>query len=336
MSEQDRSWLARLIAGESLSRSEVAELFGRLMDGELEQPLQAALLVALAAKGETVDEISGAAEAMRARVRRVEHPFPDAVDTCGTGGDESGSFNLSTAAAIVTAAAGAVVAKHGNRAVSSASGSADVLEALGVRVETTPGEAARALEERGIAFLFAPAFHPAMRVVMPVRRALGVRTLFNLLGPLTNPAGVTRQVVGVYALDRVEPVGEVLHGLGTRHALVVHSLDGLDEISSSAPTRVAEVVPEGVTVDEIVPEEFGIERSEPGALEGGGPQENAERMRRLFAGEMGPLADAVALNAGAVLYVADRVETMSEGIERARRVLTDGRAQAKLDEMRGG
>lgn len=334
MSAADRPWLERLISGESLSRREMAEIFGRLMDGELEPPLQAALLVALAAKGETVDEMTGAAEAMRARVRRVEHAVADAVDTCGTGGDGSGSFNLSTAAAIVAAAAGAVVAKHGNRAVSSASGSADVLEALGVTVETTPREAARALAEHGIAFLFAPGFHPAMRQVMPVRRALGVRTLFNLLGPLTNPAGVRRQVVGVYALDRVGPVGEVLARLGTEHALVVHSLDGLDEISSGAPTRVAEVRAGEVSVREVVPEELGIERSEPGALAGGGPEENAELMRRLLAGESGPLADAVALNAGAVLYVAGRSETMAEGVDRARLTLADGRASAKLDQMR--
>ncbi len=233
--------LARWIARRDVSRQEVAAIFGRIMDGELGEPLIAALLVALAAKGETIEEIAGAVEAMRARARPVPHSRPEVVDTCGTGGDGRGTVNVSTAAAFVAAAGGAAVAKHGNRAISSRSGSADVLAALGVAIEVEPELSARQLDAIGLAFLFAPLHHPAMRTVAPVRRALGVRTVFNLVGPLTNPAGARRQVVGVFAEDRVEPVARVLAELGCDHALVVHGLDGLDEITTTAATTIAEV-----------------------------------------------------------------------------------------------
>lgn len=325
--------LRRLVAGDDLGRAEVADLFGRLMDGEIDDALKAGILVALAAKGEVVEELAGAAEAMRERVRAVPHRWDDLVDTCGTGGDGAGTFNISTAAAIVAASCGARVAKHGNRSVSSQCGSADVLEALGVAVESTPEQAAETLARVGISFLFAPGFHPAMREVMPVRRALGIRTLFNLLGPLTNPAGATRQLMGIYSLDLVEVVGHVLHGLGARHALVVHGHDGLDEITTTAPTRVAEVRPEGVEIHELEPESFGIVRADLESLRGGDAEANAATMRELFDGSTGALADAVCLNAGATLYVAGRSESIADGLASAREALASGAATGKLAEM---
>jgi anthranilate phosphoribosyltransferase len=336
MSFDPTALLRRLVAGEDLSRAEVADLFGRLMDGEIDDALKAGILVALAAKGEGIEELAGAAEAMRARVRAVPHRWDDLVDTCGTGGDGAGTFNISTAAAIVAASCGARVAKHGNRSVSSQCGSADVLEALGVSVESTPEQAAETLARVGISFLFAPGFHPAMREVMPVRRALGIRTLFNLLGPLTNPAGATRQLMGIYSLDLVEVVGQALHGLGAQHALVVHGHDGLDEITTSAPTRVAEVRPEGVEIYDLEPESFGIERADLGSLRGGDAEANAATMRELFDGNAGALADAVCLNAGATLYVAGRSGSIADGLQSARKAMTSGAAAGKLAEMVGG
>ncbi len=326
--------LRRLLARQNLEGAEVEALFGRLMDGELAESEMAALLVAMAMKGETVDEIVGAARAMRSRVREVPHSRPDVIDTCGTGGDGQGSFNVSTAAAFVAAAAGIAVAKHGNRAISSRSGSADVLAALGVPIEIAPEVSARQLDEIGLAFLFAPLHHPAMKAVAPVRRALGVRTIFNLLGPLTNPAGARRQVMGVFAADLVEPIACVLADLGAERALVVHGSDGLDEITTTGPTRVAEVGKGGVRVREVTPEELGVGRGRPADHAGGTPAENAATMRRLLAGEPGPLAELVAANAGAALYVAEEAEDLRSGVERARRILTSGAAAEKLSDLR--
>jgi anthranilate phosphoribosyltransferase len=328
--------LRRLVAGDDLTREEVTALFGRLMDGEVDETLQAGILVALAAKGEVVAEVVGAAEAMRARVRTVPHIFDDLVDTCGTGGDGLGTFNLSTAAAIVAAACGARVAKHGNRSVSSRCGSADVLEALGVRVDNTPEQAAEMLRTTGISFLFAPGFHPAMREVMPVRRALGIRTLFNLLGPLTNPAGAERQLMGIYSLDLVEVVGHVLRDLGSRHALVVHGHDGLDEITTTAATRVAEVRPDGVEVFDLTPEDFGISRVGLESLQGGDAEANAASMRSVLGGEPGALSDAVCLNSGATLYVAGLAGSIADGLRSAREAIASGAAASKLAEMVAG
>src|SRR5687768_8750776 len=248
-----RTALVRVTGGESLTREETEELFGQLMDGVVSETLKAALLVALRMKGEAVPEISGAAAAMRRRAIHIPHNRGDVVDTCGTGGDGRGTFNISTAAALVAAAAGAPVAKHGNRSVSSRSGSADVLAALGVRIEVEPALAGRALDELGIAFLFAPRLHPAMREVMPVRRELGVRTIFNLLGPLTNPAGARRQLMGVYAAELVPIVASVQAELGSEHALVVHG-DGLDEITTTGTTTVGEVRGGKVTLYQLEPE----------------------------------------------------------------------------------
>lgn len=329
-----RAALVRVTAGESLSREETEELFGQLMDGQVSETLKAALLIALRMKGEAVPEISGAAAAMRRRAIPIPHTRGDVVDTCGTGGDGRGTFNISTAAALVAAAAGAPVAKHGNRSVSSRSGSADVLAALGVKIDIAPEVAGRTLDAVGITFLFAPLLHPAMREVMPVRRELGLRTIFNVLGPLTNPAGARRQLMGVYAESLVEPIGHVLRDLGAEHALVVHGDDGLDEITTTGVTRVAEVRDGEVRCYQLTPENLGLRRARLSELAGGGPDENAAAMHRVFSGEEGPLADVTVLNAGAALYVAGLAPSIAEGIGMAREVLASGAAAGKLEALR--
>lgn len=331
---ETRDALNRLLEGGDLTRQETEELFGRLMDGELQDPVKAGFLVALRMKGETAAEIAGAASAMRHRALKIPHRRDGVVDTCGTGGDQRGTFNISTAAALVAAAAGAPVAKHGNRSVSSRSGSADVLAALGVDIQMPPLEAGRALEELGIAFLFAPILHPAMREVMPVRKSLGVRTVFNVLGPLTNPAGARRQLMGVYDEALVEPLARVLAELGSEHALVVHGLDGLDEITTTGPTRVGEVRDGAVRVYEIRPEELGLEPATLDDLVGGSPEDNARAMERVLAGEDGPLADVTAANAGAALLVGGVTESLGAGVERAREALSSGAAMEKLQALR--
>ena len=329
-----RLLLQRLIDREDLARADVAALFGRIMDGDVAESQIAALLIAFAMKGETTEEIAGAAQAMRARVRSVPHNRADVIDTCGTGGDGRGSFNISTAAAFVAAAGGAVVAKHGNRAVSSRSGSADVLAALGLTVDVAPETSARQLESIGIAFLFAPAHHPAMKAVVPVRRALAVRTLFNLLGPLTNPAGARRQLMGVYARDRVEPVARVLAALGCEHALVVHGDDGLDEITTTTTTFVAEVRDGEVQTYELTPEAAGVSRTSAEELAGGSADENALKLREVLSGGAGAIAEIVALNAGAALYIAARAGTIAEGVAQARKILASGAAISKLEALK--
>ncbi len=330
---QPNEALRRVLAREDLTREGTEALFGQLMDGELSEPMKAALLVGLAMKGEAVAEVAGAAAAMRGRVIRIPHSVERAVDTCGTGGDGKGTFNISTTAALVAAACGAPVAKHGNRSVSSRSGSADVLEALGVSIELTPEQAGRALAEVGIAFLFAPKLHPAMREVMPVRRELGVRTVFNILGPLTNPAGARRQVVGVFAPHLVELVGRVLLQLGSEHALVVHGSDGLDEITTTGPTRVAEVRSGEIRLYDLDPEELGVPRAKEEQLAGGSPEENAAAMAAVLGGEEGARSEITAINAGAALYVAGKAESLADGLESARACLADGRAQSKLEQL---
>jgi anthranilate phosphoribosyltransferase len=328
-----REALTRLLAGRALSRIEMEGLFGRLMDGEVSDVMKAALLTSLAAKGETIDEIAGAAAAMRRRVVRVAVRREGVVDTCGTGGDGRDTFNISTAAALVAAGAGVPIAKHGNRSVSSRSGSADLLEALGVDLDLQPEEAARALDEIGIAFLFAPRFHPAMAKVMAVRRELGVRTIFNILGPLTNPVGARRQVVGVFEDRLVELVAGVLLELGCDHALVVRGEDGLDELSTTGPSKVAEVSSGRIRCYGISPDELGIERATLEDLSGGGPAANAEQLRGLLAGESGPLQDITVLNAAAAIYVGGRVSDLADGIEVARESIRSGAAAAKLGEL---
>ena len=330
--------LQRVLAGGDLTRGETESVFGQLMDGAVSDPLKAALLVALRMKGESVAEIAGAAAAMRARVAPMRHHRDDAIDTCGTGGDGRSTVNISTAAAFVAAAGGVPVAKHGNRSVSSRSGSADVLAALGVDVEIGPEGAGAALDRVGIAFLFAPLFHPAMREVMGVRRELAARTVFNVLGPLTNPAGARRQVVGVYEASLVPRIAQVLADLGCVHALVVHGSDGLDEITTTGPTTVGEANADGkrgadVRVFEVTPEELGVERASLADLAGGAPEDNARAMRRVLAGEPGPLADVTAVNAGAALYAAGRAADLPAGVALARDILASGAAAEKLREL---
>jgi anthranilate phosphoribosyltransferase len=328
-----RQALQKITAGDDLSREETESLFGQLMDGELSDALKAGLLVGLRMKGEGVGEIAGAAAAMRRRVVTIPHRRTLVVDTCGTGGDGHGTFNISTAAAFVAAAGGAPVAKHGNRAVSSKSGSADVLTACGVDITVSPETAARALEEIGLAFLFAPALHPAMKEVMPIRHELGMRTIFNVLGPLTNPAGARRQVMGVYAEDLVERLARVLAQLGSEHALVVHGSDGLDEITTTGPTRVAEVRGGRVEVYTVTPADLGVETARLRDLAGGDPQTNAHQLRQVLGGAPGPLAEITAVNAGAALYVAGEVQSLPQGVERARALLADGAALAKMEAL---
>jgi anthranilate phosphoribosyltransferase len=339
--------LSRVIAKHDLPREVIEQLFGQLMDGELSDAQKSALLIALACKGESVDEIVGAASAMRARFVAIPHHLDDVIDTCGTGGDGTGSFNVSTAAALVAAGAGARVAKHGNRSISSRSGSADVLEQLGVALDLKPEDSGRCLSEVGLAFLFAPAHHPAMREVMPVRRDLGVRTLFNVLGPLTNPAGARRQLMGVYSRDLVVKVAEVLLELGSEHALVVHG-GGLDEIALSGKTLVGEVKDGRVDSYTVAPEDFGLTRRGVEAIAGGDPAHNAQLLGQLLAGERGPalegpgtegpdleaIRDITLLNAGAALYVAGRAESIAEGIETARSALDSGDALRALERLR--
>ena len=326
--------LREVLARRDLDRGAMRDLMGRLMDGELSDIYKAALLAALATKGEAASEIAGAADALRHRLLPIPHRVDRVVDTCGTGGDGQGTFNISTAAALVAAAAGVPVAKHGNRSVSSDCGSADVLEAAGVAVESTPEAAGRELDELGICFLFAPDYHPAMREVMPVRRALAVRTLFNVLGPLTNPAGARRQLLGVYADHLVEVVARVLADLGADHALVVHGEDGLDELTTTGRTKVAEARGGEVETYEIAPEDVGVERARPEDLKGGGPEVNADLLERVLTGEPGPLAEITALNAGAAIFVGDRADSLAAGVERARRAVADGSAGNLLERLR--
>ncbi|TNF79381.1 MAG: anthranilate phosphoribosyltransferase [Acidobacteria bacterium] len=325
--------LAKVVAGNDLSSAETEHLFGRLMDGQVADSLKAGLLIALAMKGESAEEIAGAAQAMRRRVVAVSTRRENLVDTCGTGGDGKGSFNISTAAALVTAGAGVAVAKHGNRSVSSRSGSADVLAALGVDLDIDAESAGRSLDEVGIAFLFAPSLHPAMREVVQVRRELGVRTIFNVLGPLANPAGARRQVVGVYSDRLVDLLAQVLSKLGSEHALVVHGADGLDEISTTGPTKIAEVREGQVTSYTLEPEELGLERVEPAKLEGGSPEANAAAMRELLAGAEGPLTDITLLNAGAAIWVGGGADDLATGLARARETWRSGAAARKLEQL---
>jgi anthranilate phosphoribosyltransferase len=284
-------------------------------------------------KGETADEITGAAMAMRERVTPLTVDRDRIIDTCGTGGDGRGTFNVSTVAALVAAGAGASVAKHGNRAVSSSCGSADVLVALGVNIDLDAARMSEVLRRTGISFLFAPKLHPAMGAVAAIRRELGVRTIFNVLGPLTNPAFARRQVLGVYAEHLVERLAHVLLSLGAEHALVVHSHDGLDEISVSAPTRVSEVRDGSVRSYEITPDDVGVGSHPIESIAGGDAKTNAEIARAVLRGESGARADIVAANAGAALYVAGVVPTIRDGVALAREAIASGKALEKLEQL---
>jgi anthranilate phosphoribosyltransferase len=325
--------LPRLLRGESLTEAEAQAVIGHVMDGDASESQIAGLLVALRMKGESVDEIVGAARAMRMHAIAVSPKRTDLVDTCGTGGDGLRTFNVSTAAGLVAAGAGAGVAKHGNRAVSSASGSADVLEALGVRLDLPVERVAECIDEVGFGFLFAPAHHPAMRHAGPVRRSLGVRTIFNVLGPLTNPVGARRQLVGVFDEALVLPIAETLRALGCERALVVHGSDGLDELSPCNPSTCADVTPQGVTVRTIDPASLGLARSRTEELAGGDAEHNASLLRALLEGQSGPRRDAVTLNAGAALVAAGRADDLAMGLALAAAAIDDGRALRTLERL---
>jgi anthranilate phosphoribosyltransferase len=322
-----------LVRGQPLSREQARTAMAAIMDGEATPSQIGGLLMALAVRGETVEELVGFAEAMRERVERVPVTRRPVLDTCGTGGDGSASLNVSTLAGLVAAAAGIPVAKHGNRSVSSRSGSADLLEALGVRIPASAAEAGAQVDRVGFGFLYAPLLHPSIGHAMPTRRELGVRTVFNLLGPLTNPAGAEYQLLGVFRADWVGPVAEALARLGTQHSLVVHG-DGLDEATLSGPTLVAEVRDGRVTRYELTPEVVGLSRRPVDAIRGGDPRENARRGEAVLAGVPGPDADFVALNAGLALYAAGAVDKIADGVEEARRVMADGRAERLLFRLR--
>jgi anthranilate phosphoribosyltransferase len=325
--------LARLLDGHDLTRAEARAVMNVVMEGEATQAQIGGLLVALRLKGETADEIAGCAEAMRAHVLTVTPQRDDLVDTAGTGGDGARTINISTAAALVAAAAGAGVAKHGNRAVSSASGSADVLEALGFRLELPPARIERSIDELGFGFLFAPTHHPAMRHAAPVRRELATRTVFNVLGPLTNPAGARAQVVGVYAPALVRTIAEVLAQLGARRAFVVHGAGGIDELSPAGPNLVCEVVEGDVREREIDPLELGLARCDPDELRGGSPAENAAAIRSVFEGEDGGRRAAVLLNAAGAIAAAGQAADLREGLELAREAVDSGAAAVRLDAL---
>src|SRR5437899_3041157 len=325
--------IKKIVNGEHLSRDAMHEVFGYVMDGKASDVQKSAFLIALRMKGETADEITGAAMAMRERVTPLTTSGADVIDTCGTGGDGRGTFNISTIAALVAAGGGALVAKHGNRAVSSSCGSADLLTELGVAIDLDAPRMSEVLRRTGISFLFAPKLHPAMGAVVAVRRELGVRTIFNILGPLTNPAFARRQVLGVYADSLVDVVARVLVALGAQHALVVHSRDGLDEISISAPTRICEVAYGHVRTFDVMPEDLGIQRQPLEAVRGGDARMNAAIALAVLGGASGPRADIVAANAGAALYVAGAAPTIRDGVALARRAIATGKAMQKLEQV---
>jgi anthranilate phosphoribosyltransferase len=327
--------IARVIDGRDLDAEQMITVMRAIMTGAATTAQVAGMLVALRMKGETVEEIAAAASVMRELAVGVDlSGLNDTVDIVGTGGDCAGLFNISTASMFVAAAAGCHVAKHGNRSVSSRSGSADVLEAAGVRLDLTPDQVARCVRELGVGFLFAPAHHTAMKHAIGPRRELGVRTVFNVLGPLTNPAGVTNQLLGVFAADLVPVLAKVLQSLGAQHALVVHSHDGLDEISIAEATRVAELSPEGIREYELQPEDFGLARAPLDSLRVDGPETSLERIGAVFENQPGPARDMVALNAGAAIYVAGRATSIAAGVEQALARLADGEAARRLQALR--
>jgi anthranilate phosphoribosyltransferase len=325
-----RDAIDALASGRDLSQDEAADVLGEVMSGRASEIQIAAFLIALRTKGETVQEIAGLAQAMRAFATPVRIPRDDLLDTAGTGGGQR-TFNVSTTAAVIAAGAGCAVAKHGNRSATGLSGSADLLEALGARIDLTPEAVATCIAEVGFGFMFAPSHHQATRYVIPVRRELAVRTIFNFLGPLTNPAGARRQLIGVSDPAYLDTMAGALARLGTEHALLVSSEDGLDELSISAPTRVVEVRGEELRDYAVSPEEVGLERSPLHQVPGGDPAENATIARRILSGEHGPPRDLAVLNAGAAIYVGAGAETLEQGVRRAEEAIDTGAAQTALE-----
>lgn len=316
-----------------LTTEEMTAVMRLIMSGGATPAQIGGFLIGLRMKGETVDEIAAAAQVMRELAARVEVSGPYLVDTCGTGGDAAHTFNISTASAFAAAAAGARVAKHGNRSVSSKSGSADVLEAAGVRLDLTPHEVARCVDEVGVGFMFAPAHHGAMKHAIGPRREMGVRTLFNLLGPLTNPASAPNQVLGVFSDVWLEPLAQVLARLGSRHVLVVHAEDGMDEISIGAATKIAELKEGRVSTYTVTPEQFGMQRADVASLKVADAQHSLAVIHQVLDNTAGPARDIVALNAGAAIYVAGLAETLEQGVRKASEVIASGTARARLDAL---
>jgi len=327
-----KALIARVAAGHPLSEADSATAFDIIMSGNATPSQMGGFLMALRVRGETVDEITGAARVMRGRAVSIDAP-PGTIDTCGTGGDGAGTYNISTATALVVAACGVPVAKHGNRAMSSRSGAADVLAALGVNIDCDLALVRRALWEIGLCFLMAPRHHTAMRNVGPTRVELGTRTVFNLMGPLSNPAGAKRQLLGVFAKEWVEPIAQVLNRLGSESAWVVHGSDGLDEITLTGPTTVAELRGGTVKVFEVTPDDVGLAPAAPSALKGGDPAHNAAALGEVLAGAHGPYRDIVLFNAAAALLVADKVASLHEGVDRARQALDQGKARSVLNRL---
>ncbi|MDF0581588.1 anthranilate phosphoribosyltransferase [Bradyrhizobium yuanmingense] len=327
-----KSIIGKVATGASLSRDEAASAFDAMMSGEATPSQMGGLLMALRVRGETVDEITGAVAAMRAKMLTVQAP-PEAVDIVGTGGDGSGSVNVSTCASFIVAGAGVPVAKHGNRALSSRSGAADVLASLGVKIDLKPEQVGRCVRECGIGFMFAPAHHPAMKNVGPTRVELATRTIFNLLGPLSNPAGVKRQMVGVFSRQWVQPLAQVLKNLGSDSAWVVHGSDGLDEITLTGPTFVSALHNGEIRNFEVTPEEAGLSRCEAGALKGGDADANAIALQSVLDGKPSPFRDVALLNAAAALVVAGRAKDLKEGVAIGVRSIDSGAANAKLKHL---
>jgi anthranilate phosphoribosyltransferase len=327
-----KSIIGKVATGATLSREEAASAFDSMMSGEATPSQMGALMMALRVRGETVDEITGAVSVMRAKMLRVEAPA-DAIDIVGTGGDGSGSVNVSTCASFIVAGAGIPVAKHGNRALSSRSGAADVLAALGVKIDLKPDEVSRCIREAGIGFMFAPAHHPAMKNVGPTRVELATRTIFNLLGPLSNPAGVKRQMVGVFSRQWVEPLAQVLKNLGSEAAWVVHGSDGLDEITLTGPTFVAALENGAIRTFEVSPDEAGLPRCGSEGLKGGDAAANATALMSVLDGMPSPYRDVALLNAAAALLVAGRAKTLKDGVAMGRDSLDSGAAAARLKQL---
>ncbi|MBL7003180.1 MAG: anthranilate phosphoribosyltransferase [Gammaproteobacteria bacterium] len=318
---------------QDLSRDDMTDVMRQIMTGEATDSQIGGFLIGLRMKGETVDEITAAASVMRELSTKVETSADYLVDTCGTGGDASGSFNISTASAIVTAAAGAHVAKHGNRSVSSKSGSADVLEAAGVNLDVTPEQVAQCIESAGVGFLFAQKHHSAMRFAITARKEMAVRTIFNVLGPLTNPASAPNQVMGVFAKDLVTPIAHVLKELGSRHVMVVHSDDGMDEISISAATTIAELKDGEVSTYQVKPEDFGMKSASIIDLKVDSAEQSLAMIQSVLDNKSGPANDIVCLNAGAAIYVAGLADSHQQGVKIAQAALSEGKAQHVLNKL---
>lgn len=330
--EKFRALVGKVATGAALTREEAVHAFDKMMSGEATPSQMGGLLMALRVRGETVDEIAGAVSIMRAKMLKVSAPA-GAIDVVGTGGDAAGSYNISTCAAFIVAGAGVPVAKHGNRALSSKSGAADVLSALGVNIELGADTISRCIREAGIGFMFAPSHHPAMKHVGPTRVELGTRTIFNLLGPLSNPAGVKRQMMGVFARNWIEPLAHVLGALGSERAWVVHGSDGLDEITTTGTTHVAELKDGKVRLFDINPEDAGLKRSQPGELKGGEAIYNAEALRAVLDGQVGPFRDVALMNAAATLLVADKAQNLKDAAAIAEKSIDSGAARTRLEKL---